>query len=68
MYEIKNGLLFKDNIELTKEELTNIVISQNIEINCLRVPNSGLVVHRCMRCGCTSTVEDEIASHPAFGC
>ncbi len=25
-------------------------------------------VHRCMRCGSTSTINDEIASHPAYGC
>jgi hypothetical protein len=38
------------------------------DLPTMPVQHNEPVVHRCMRCGCTSTVEDDLASHPAYGC
>lgn len=33
----------------------------------LQSKNEGSI-HRCLRCGCTSTIVDELDNHPAKGC
>lgn len=53
-----------------QEQLTVVteVLQQMFDMYPKQQGPSGPVVHRCCRCGCTSTVVDELASHPAYGC